>query len=207
MERLKIVLGLGNPGKRYEATRHNLGFRVLDRLAASQGASFTVENDRSACWIAEFSRPHPLVLAKPRTFMNRSGLAASELCERYAVRPSEMLVVYDDVDLELGRLRIRRSGSAGGHNGLRSLIAALDSEEIPRVRLGVLGGDRGQSELADYVLAAFDREEEAVAETLVGRAAESVQTILADGLTVAMNRYNARSVRPIESTDDSHEEG
>jgi len=191
---LKIVLGLGNPGERYSATRHNLGYRVLDGLARRGGARFRRAGlfDRSA-WSTRIVRPSgPVVLAKPRTYMNRSGNAAVALCRRYGATPGEILVVYDDADLELGRLRIRPSGSAGGHNGLQSIVDALGSREIPRLRLGVRGERRGDRELSEYVLSEFGEEELPVADALVDLGIESVETILDEGLTSAMNRFNAR---------------
>jgi PTH1 family peptidyl-tRNA hydrolase len=191
MERVRIVLGLGNPGPRYRETRHNLGVRVIERLAAEAGA--VLLDPGGPARLAEIPGPAgPLVLAQPRTFMNRSGRAACELCLRYGAAPSDFLVVLDDADLVLGRLRIRRSGSAGGHKGLASVIETLGSDAVPRVRLGVCGAGRGERELADYVLEPFDPEELEVAEALVGLAARAVEDVAAEGLTRAMNRYNAR---------------
>ncbi len=207
MERPRIVVGLGNPGSRYRDTRHNLGFRVVDRLAWRWGVSF--ERPRGLqTWIAEVQRPEgPLVLAKPKTFMNRSGRAALALCERHAAEPSELFVVYDDVDLELGRIRLRPRGGAGGHNGVRSMIDALHSEGFPRLRLGVRGETRDGDDLADYVLAAFEPDEIPVAEALVDLGAEAVEAVLEQGLASAMNSYNARSVAPDEGPGRTEEEG
>lgn len=209
MDRPKIVLGLGNPGARYDATRHNLGFRVVDLLAERAGAVCgTDEVLPGPAWTAEIgSAPTRIVLAKPRTYMNRSGLAAAALCSRYAADPGELLVVYDDADLELGRLHIRRSGRAAGHNGMRSLIQALGEEAVPRLRLGVRGSKREEQELADYVLAPFDPEELPVARELARRAADAVQAILDEGLTAAMNRYNAQPAPESGQSDRPNKEG
>jgi PTH1 family peptidyl-tRNA hydrolase len=131
--------------------------------------------------------------------MNRSGRAAVALCARYAVEPSRILLVYDDADLELGRIRLRLQGGAGGHNGVRSTINALRTEQIPRLRLGVRGAGRGEAELADYVLEPFEAAEEPVAAALVDLGVEAVEAVLEKGVEAAMNAYNGRSV----STSDS----
>jgi len=188
----RVVLGLGNPGAEYHATRHNLGFCVLDELAQRAGARFAVERDL-ACWTAVIPRGGGrVVLAKPRTYMNRSGRAGVALCARWSAAPEEILVVHDDADLELGCLRIRPRGSAGGHNGLQSLIDSLRTTEIPRLRLGVRGTGRAGADLADYVLAPFDADELAEVERLVRSGADAVEGILDAGLEVAMSRHNGR---------------
>jgi len=127
--------------------------------------------------------------------MNRSGRAAIALREHYGVQPEDLLVVYDDADLELGRIRIRPDGGAGGHNGMRSVITALGSEAFPRVRLGVLGHERDSTELADYVLAEFDADEEPAARSLVVLGADAVEAALEDGIPEAMNRFNRRTAQ------------
>lgn len=192
MDPVAIVLGLGNPGARYRATRHNLGFRVVDRLAERRSVRLRAAGElgESALWAEHAGAGGPLVLAKPRLYMNRSGRAAVALCRRYAVSPQQLLVVYDDADLELGRLRVRQTGRAGGHNGVRSIIDALGSEDFPRLKLGVRGAGRQEQELADYVLESFADDEREVVDALVGLAVEAVEEILAAGVTAAMNRYN-----------------
>ena len=204
----KIVLGLGNPGMRYLPTRHNLGFRVLDCLAKRWAARFERSVGLgSTVWTAEIERSRgPLVLAKPRTYMNRSGRAAVALCEQYGAQATELLVVHDDADLELGRLRLRPGGGTGGHNGLRSLIEALGTDSIPRLRLGVRGAGRERQELADYVLDRFEADELAVVEGLVQLGAEAVEAVLGDGLETAMNSYNARLVISEDQAERSEEE-
>lgn len=206
----RIVVGLGNPGPEYCRTRHNLGFRVLDRLAERAGANWCFDRAAEA-WVAQGTPghhpspgegaalegpAHAVVLAKPQTFMNRSGHAASELCRRFAVAPDELLVVYDDADLDLGRLRLRPHGTAGGHNGLQSVIDVLGTIEIPRLRLGVRGAGRGMTDLATYVLAPFEADEEPVAEAVARTAADAVEDILEHGLAAAMNRHNAPPPAP-----------
>jgi len=161
----KIVLGLGNPGTRYQPTRHNLGFRVLDCLAGRWASRFErLAESGSEVWTAEVERDREaVVLAKPLTYMNRSGRAAVALCEQYGAAAADLLVVYDDADLELGRIRLRPGGGAGGHNGLHSLIDSLGTDSIPRLRLGVRGAGRERQELADYVLDVFEPSELAIA--------------------------------------------
>jgi PTH1 family peptidyl-tRNA hydrolase len=192
VETPSIVLGLGNPGPDYEGTRHNLGFRVLDLLAQTLQARFTRQGECGRrAWTAEVRfGDRRLVLAKPRTYMNRSGRAASALCRHYGAEASDFLVVCDDADLELGRLRIRGSGRAGGHNGLRSLIEQFGHDGFPRVKLGVRGAGRVEAELSEYVLAAFDPGERAAADRLVERGAQAVLGVLEHGVRAAMNLFN-----------------
>jgi len=189
---LKIVLGLGNPGVAYRSTRHNLGFWVLDRLARRAGLRFRAESElRRYVWIARRDDgPQRLLLAKPRTFMNRSGRAGAALLRCLEATPDQLTVVYDDADLELGRLRLRGDGGAGGHNGVRSLIDVLGTGAFARVRIGVRGAGRHERELADYVLDEFDAGELPIAEQLADLAAEAVEFLLGHGLEAAMNRYN-----------------
>jgi PTH1 family peptidyl-tRNA hydrolase len=192
---VKIVVGLGNPGDRYRWTRHNLGFRVVDCLAERQGRVFRkTEALGRVATTCEPGRDGGTVLAKPRTFMNRSGRAALALLGRYDAAPEDLVVVYDDADLELGRIRVRSAGSPGGHRGVRSLIDALRTDGFPRVRLGVRGEGRDDMELADYVLEAFDPDEIPVSERLVQTGADAVEALLADGIESAMNRFNGLSV-------------
>ncbi len=192
---MKIVLGLGNPGARYVRTRHNAGFRVLDLLAERAGVAYRREADLGQiCWTTEAALSGTdVVLAKPRTFMNRSGRAGLALLERFAASPEDLLVVHDDADLALGRVRVRPEGSAGGHNGLRSLIATIRSSAFPRVKLGVRGEGRADADLADYVLDEFHDAELETAASLVVLGADAVQTVFEEGVAAAMNRFNGGS--------------
>jgi PTH1 family peptidyl-tRNA hydrolase len=190
------VLGLGNPGQRYEGTRHNLGFRVLELLARRHALRWRSPGG-SASIMDVVSFPGgqgPLILAKPRTFMNDSGRAAALLCRRHQAAPGELLVVHDDADLALGRVRIRSGGGAGGHNGVQSVIEELDSADFYRLKLGVEGEGRRQDELAEYVLAPFETHELAVVEALIELAVEALESIASEGLGRTMNRYSGRSV-------------
>ena len=195
---MHIVLGLGNPGEQYRNTRHNLGFRVVERLARRSGASMDQARRRDLggrCWTLDATLgDRPVVLAKPQTFMNRSGIAAAALCRERGIEPDNLLVVYDDADLALGRIRLRPGGGAGGHNGIRSLIEFLGDGEFGRIKLGVRGAGRECRPLADYVLEDFDPEELPLVDRLIDLAADAVYAALADGIPDAMNRFNGRSV-------------
>lgn len=185
---MKLVVGLGNPGRRYHATRHNIGFAVADELARRAAAVF--EHGREQALTARVGPGSAAVLlVKPLTMMNLSGEAVSGLARYFRVDPPDMLVVADDVNLPLGRLRLRARGSAGGHNGFRSIIGLLGSEEFPRLRIGVGRGDP-RRELADHVLARFDADEAGAVVESVARAADAVECFIAEGIEAAMNRFN-----------------
>jgi PTH1 family peptidyl-tRNA hydrolase len=187
---LRLVVGLGNPGTRYRRTRHNLGFLVVDELAARAGAG--KGHEECDAWVTEASLAgSELLLAKPLAFMNRSGVVVERLSARHGVGPGALLVVLDDLALELGSLRIRERGSHGGHNGLRSLIEVLGTDEFPRVRVGIRKGEP-PGDLADYVLSDFPQEDVLVVQESVGRAAEAVECVLKEGAPAAMNRYNKK---------------
>jgi peptidyl-tRNA hydrolase, PTH1 family len=184
---MRLVVGLGNPGDRYRRTRHNVGFMVVDELAARTGARGHESGDT---WVAEMEVDgEPVWLVKPLTFMNRSGVAADRVLALTQTGPADLVVVVDDVALELGSLRIRERGSHGGHNGLRSLIDVLGTDDFPRVRVGVRKGDLPE-ELAGYVLAEFPKEDVLVVQEVVGWCADAVQTLIKEGAAVAMTRYN-----------------
>jgi PTH1 family peptidyl-tRNA hydrolase len=202
---MAIVVGLGNPGENYRGTRHNVGFWVLDRLAERSGASFRAEGElRRYAWFAQTRLAGTdVLLAKPRTYMNRSGRAVAALCRRYSTEPEELLIVHDDADLEVGRLRIRKGGGAGGHNGVRSLIEVLGESEFTRFRVGVRGPDRDEEGLADYVLSNFNDEDRPVAEEVCDLAADAIEYLLEQGLTATMNRYNGMRVAESNSTGSS----
>jgi PTH1 family peptidyl-tRNA hydrolase len=185
---VRIVVGLGNPGRRYEGTRHNIGFAVADEVARRHEAAF--ESGRASTLTARRGRgPASLLVVKPLTMMNLSGEAVAGLAGFYKVEASAILVVADDVNLALGRLRLRARGTAGGHNGFRSIIACLGTGEFPRLRVGVGRGDP-RRDLADHVLARFDDDERGEVERTIARAADAVDTFLAEGIEAAMNRYN-----------------
>ena len=191
-----IVIGLGNPGLRYRPTRHNIGFRVIDELAERGRLALASDGElRRYAWTAT-DPERDLVLAKPRTYMNRSGRAAAALCRSFAVTPEKLLVIYDDADLALGKVRLRHEGGAGGHNGIRSIAEVLGTGAFRRVRLGVSGKGREERELADYVLEPFAEDEEPIVEALVTLGADAVGAVLDDGMELAMNRFNGRVAAP-----------
>jgi len=191
-----VIVGLGNPGPSYARTRHNVGFRCVDHFAGMKGIRFA----RTACnaRLAELQKGGiHVVLAKPRTFMNLSGQSAIGLVHAFGIPPERLLVVYDDVDLPLGRLRVRSSGGSGGHNGVRSITAALNTDRFPRVRVGI--GRPAESNtvawtedsLIDYVLGRFSSEEEAVIQDSILKVGEVLDCIVTDGVEAAMNRFNS----------------
>jgi PTH1 family peptidyl-tRNA hydrolase len=186
---MRLVVGLGNPGERYRRTRHNLGFMVVDALMARAGAGRGHEEGLAQVASARLVSGDPLLLVKPLTFMNRSGVAVERLLSAHAGSPQDLLVVVDDVALELGRLRVRERGSHGGHNGLRSIIDALGSDEFPRIRVGIRRGELA-GDLAGYVLDAFPPDEVLVVQEAVERAADAVEYALREGTVAAMNRFN-----------------
>ena len=192
---MKVVLGLGNDGPEYRFTRHNVGFMVADAIALRCGAAFTARGDLGRLtWIAEAEYGgQRVVLAKPRTLMNRSGQAAVALRRKHGVEPGDFIVVYDDADLAFGRVRVRPEGGAGGHNGVRSLIENLGVREFPRVKLGVLGEGRHRLDLAEYVLGPFHPDERTVVAAMVELGADAVEAVLKDGVEAAQRAYNGAS--------------
>ena len=179
-----MVVGLGNPGAEYERTRHNIGFAVLDRLAAD----WRLDWQRSAKWGAYWAKAGQVVLVKPMTYMNRSGGPVLAVGQFYKVEPGEMLVVLDEMALELGRLRLRLKGSPGGHNGLESVVVHFGTEEIPRLRIGI--GAPPAADAVDWVLGRFFEEEMPAVKETVERAAEAVKVAIDKGLLSAMNTFN-----------------
>jgi PTH1 family peptidyl-tRNA hydrolase len=184
----RLVVGLGNPGEEYAGTRHNVGYQVASRLAKRMRAGF--ETKAADARIAEGTLGTTRVaIARPGTFMNDSGHSVRRLLQRYRLEPKDLLVVYDDIDLPLGRIRIRPSGGPGTHNGMRSVVAEVGSEGFPRVRLGILPvGERG--DLVDHVLSPFAEDERELAERMIARAAEAIEVLVRDGIERAMERFN-----------------
>lgn len=185
---IRLVVGLGNPGEKYRRTRHNVGFMVVDALAAEAGAPHWYEESDALVTEIEVEGAGVL-LVKPQTFMNRSGAAVCDLALSHGLEPPSILVIVDDIALELGTLRIRERGGHGGHNGLRSLIDCLETEDFPRVRIGVRRGELA-GDLADYVLAPFPDEDVLVVQEVVGASVEAVEWAIREGTASAMSRYN-----------------
>ena len=185
---MRLIVGLGNPGTRYRSTRHNLGFRCLDRMALKWEIH---SSDRRAKVVLGRGRHsgQEVVLAKPRTFMNNSGEGIVYLLARFGAQPSDLLIVYDDMELPLGRLRIRTSGSDGGHQGSRSIIAALKTQEFPRLRVGIGPPPPGHDPIS-HVLGRFSEEESTVIAKAVKEVVAAVDCLLEENIDVAMNRFN-----------------
>jgi peptidyl-tRNA hydrolase, PTH1 family len=189
-----LVVGLGNPGEEYKNTPHNLGFMVIDRLAESHSIRVSRKENTSFVGLGAVGGKR-LALAKPQTYMNLSGPAVKGLLERYELKPDRLIVVYDELDLPWGSLRIRMKGSAAGHNGVKSLIGSLGTNEFTRVRLGIARESESGSPVkgAQVVLGQFKRAQKQDVEETVGRAADAVEFIIAEGAAQAMTKYNRRA--------------
>lgn len=186
-----IIVGLGNPSKEYDHTRHNAGFDTIDKIADRHGIS-VLEKKHKAVYGRGYIGGEKVILAKPQTFMNLSGEAVRSLIDYYkADEESQLIVIYDDITLTPGQLRIRKKGSAGGHNGIKNIIAHLGHDRFIRIKIGVGEKPKGY-DLADYVLSRFPKEEREVMEDAFLRAADAVEEIIADGPDEAMNRFNAK---------------
>lgn len=184
----KIIVGLGNPGIDYRDTRHNIGFMVVDELARRFKTSFNEEKR----WHGLVAKVSGSWLLKPQTFMNDSGRSVRGLSQFYKITPAETLIIYDDVDLPLGKMRMRLSGSAGGHNGMKSLISSLGTDSFPRLKLGIAteSGRPSGDRLVGHVLGKFREEERPLLEIFIQRAADAVMSSLQSGLGAAMNAFN-----------------
>lgn len=190
---MKLVVGLGNPGSKYEATRHNIGFEAIDRLAAGgSGAKFTRKFEGLVAEIEiDFRR---VLLLKPETFMNLSGRSVGQALRFYKLEPADVLVVCDDLTLPLGKLRIRGGGSDGGQKGLRDIAAHLGTENYPRLRIGI--GDRGAVDAADFVLSRFRSAERPLIDDALILASQAIAVWVSQGLDAAMNRFNGPQSTP-----------
>jgi PTH1 family peptidyl-tRNA hydrolase len=184
----QLIVGLGNPGDRYRDTRHNVGFACIDLLAQRWGIAVN-DRRRTTALGQGYRNGRPVVLAKPRTFMNLSGESVAYLMARFGARPAELVIVYDEMALALGRIRLRAQGSDAGHNGIKDIIRVVRTIQFPRLRIGI-GPPEGGSGSVNHVLGKFDSAEERVATQSIARAADAVECLLADGIDTAMNRYN-----------------
>ena len=184
---MRLIVGLGNPGPRYASTRHNIGFMVVDHLAAGAGAVWQDHSAQQSLAVEAQVAGQAVGLVKPQTFMNRSGLAVTALTQLWGVAPEDALIVFDDFLLDFGRLRLRRQGSDGGHNGLASVLAELGTRQVPRLRLGI-GEPPAEEEIIDYVLDPFGPGQQV--EALIERGAAAVEAWLSQGLDAAMNSFN-----------------
>jgi PTH1 family peptidyl-tRNA hydrolase len=187
---MHIIVGLGNPGKRYEHTKHNIGFLAVDILAERNGVKLSKLKFKALVGEGEIAGRKALLL-KPQTYMNLSGESVFAAMDYYKLEPDRLTVIYDDVDIPMGRVRIRPKGSAGTHNGMRSILYHLRRDDFARIRVGI-GGERGAADLVSYVISGFRRREVAVMEAAVCRAADAMECILRESIEAAMNQYNAR---------------
>lgn len=194
----QLIIGLGNPGRQYQETRHNVGFMVLDRLAAASGASF----QSVPKWQSHLAKIPGCgtILLKPQTFMNLSGRAIQQILAFHKWSPEEILVIYDDAALPLGTLRFREKGSAGGHNGIKSILQHLGNDLFPRLKLGI--GTSEPGEIVGHVLGKFSSDEQPILENMLATALDAVQLARSQGIATAAHRYHTRN-NPLPTTDES----
>jgi peptidyl-tRNA hydrolase, PTH1 family len=199
LEKPRLIVGLGNPGREYEDTRHNIGFMVVDALALQFRASWSHEK-KWDCALAKFKGGW---LLKPFTYMNLSGEAVSSVCRFHKINPQEVLAIYDDVDLPLGKLRFRLNGSAAGHNGVRSLISHLGGDDFPRLKVGISGeaGRPAGDRMVGHVLGKFSEDERPLLRDSVAKACDAVNHALNSGLESAMNFFNRKEPTVKPNTD------
>lgn len=183
-----IIVGLGNPESKYDKTRHNIGFRLIDELAVRNGITFSDRKHNGLVGKGIISG-EKVILLKPLTYMNLSGECVGPAADYYKVEPENVIILFDDISLDVGRIRIRKKGSAGGHNGIKSIIAHLGSENFLRLKFGV-GDKPKEMDLADYVLGRFSSQDEATVSEGIKRACEAVECMIGEGCDVAMNKYN-----------------
>lgn len=188
-----MIVGLGNPGREYAETRHNVGFMVMDRLAAALGAEWKHDKSRKG----ELAAGPGVLLVKPQTFMNSSGECVGPLLRYFKFTPEQVLVIYDDISFPVGTLRLRAAGSAGGHNGMKSLIAHLGSERFPRLRVGI--GVPGQKSMVGHVLGKFSPDERPLLEESLAHAAEAALVVLRQDFQTAANRYNIKKEKKVKA--------
>ncbi len=185
-----IIAGLGNPTSQYQGTRHNIGFVAIDQIAADNNITLDFKKHKAICGKGTIGG-EKVILAKPQTYMNLSGESIIELINFYKITNEELIIIYDDISLEPGQLRIRQKGSAGGHNGIKSIIAHLGSDVFPRIKMGV--GDKPKGwDLADYVLSRFKKEEIEKIEDSILLTSKACSSMIIDGINTAMNKYNGK---------------
>lgn len=185
-----IIIGLGNPGRKYTATRHNIGFDAITRLSDDYNIPLDYKKHKAVCGKGRIA-DKKVILAQPQTYMNLSGESVRELIDFYKLTPKDIIVIYDDISLDVGQLRIRERGSAGGHNGIKSIISHLGGQEFPRIKIGI-GEKLKGSDLADYVLDRFTEEENIQIREALLRTSKACEKIIAEGISFAMNEYNKK---------------
>ncbi|MGP1441449.1 MAG: aminoacyl-tRNA hydrolase [Anaerovoracaceae bacterium] len=199
---MKVIVGLGNPGKEYENTKHNIGFLTLDRLSERLGISIK-QIKHKALTGEGFVKGQKLMLVKPQTYMNLSGQCVREVMQYYKLEPENLIVIYDDLDIPIGTLRLRAKGSAGTHNGMKSIIYDIQEDGFPRVRVGI-GGER-KGNLANYVISGFRKEDINTVETAVEKAADAVECWIDEGINAAMNKFNTKKEKKKKEKPESEE--
>lgn len=186
-----IIVGLGNPTSQYEGTRHNIGFDCISTIAAKYNIAMDFVKHKAVCGTG-YIEGQKVILAKPQTYMNLSGESVQQLLHYYKVDPEDLIVIYDDISLDVGHLRLRKKGSAGGHNGIKNIIQMLGTDVFPRIKVGV--GNKPQGwDLADYVLGKFSKEDQEELKITKEHVADAVETILTKDMDAAMNVYNKKS--------------
>jgi PTH1 family peptidyl-tRNA hydrolase len=194
---LRLIVGLGNPGGQYAGTRHNIGFMAIDRVFEAFPGTTIQSDNRAHLYQSEIHNQRVLLL-KPQTYMNRSGMAVREILYHYEEAPEHIVVIYDDLDLEIGRLRIRKRGGHGGHKGIKSIIECLETKEFVRIRMGIgrperpviIDKESWQEQIVNYVLQPFDQDEQPVISAGLKRCVEAIECLVANQIETAMNRYN-----------------
>lgn len=194
-----VIAGLGNPGKKYENTRHNMGFITVDQLAEKH--DIKVDKLKFKALVGEGRiAGQKVLLVKPQTYMNLSGESIREVMHFYKLEPENLIVIYDDIDIELGALRIRKFGSAGTHNGMKSVVYQLQSDRFPRIRIGI--GNQKKGDLVDFVIGGFSKEEVPVLEETVTKAVGAIECMLESDVDIAMNRFNTKKAKPKKEKDE-----
>ena len=189
---MKLIVGLGNPGKEYSANRHNIGFLCVNHLARKYHINLNKKQGKARVGSGTISGTQ-VVIAKPQTFMNASGISVVNLLEIYKLTPDDLIVIHDDLDLPLGKIRVKKGSSAAGHNGIKSIIGSLGTQDFTRVRIGISRpqtGNIAEEIIVDYVLGDFEREDRKVVDEIIGKAGEAILCLLTEDLTAVMNKFN-----------------
>ncbi|MBR1870342.1 MAG: aminoacyl-tRNA hydrolase [Kiritimatiellae bacterium] len=199
---MKVIAGLGNPGAEYAGTPHSIGFEVADRVAAAAGAQWSAKSAFECVWAQGFLGGEKIVVVKPMTYMNLSGKAVAPVLRYSNASVDDLIVVSDDIDLSLGRIRIRKGGSAGGHNGLKSIIASIGTEDFLRVKVGVGRDGRNRGNVISHVLGKFDAARRKIADEAADEAAKAVEFLLSNPVDNAMNRFNGFVAPSAQAADE-----
>jgi peptidyl-tRNA hydrolase, PTH1 family len=189
---MKLIVGLGNPGKEYSANRHNVGFLCINHLARQHHISLDKKQGKARVGLGTIS-DNQVILARPQTYMNASGISVAQLLDKYKLSPDDLIVIHDDLDLPIGKIRIRQGSSAGGHNGIKSIIGSLGTQDFIRIRIGISrpqNGSAREDTIVDYVLGDFEGDDRKLMDETIKKAGEAVISLLTQDLTTAMNKFN-----------------